>query len=89
MKKSSSYPVRLPTSLKNAAEQVAREDGSSLNEFIVTAVAEKLSALRTQRYFAERAERADLGAFDRFMRRPGGAPPRDGDEIPNSTTRTE
>jgi hypothetical protein len=78
---SSNYALRLPASLKGAAEQVAREDGTTLNQFIVTAVAEKLAALRTVAYFAERTKRADFEAFDRFMSRTGGAPPRPDDVI--------
>ena len=39
----SNYALRLPASLKQGAEQVAREDGTTLNQFIVSAVAEKLS----------------------------------------------
>ena len=79
---SSNYALRLPASLKSAAESVAREDGTTLNQFIVTAVAEKVSALKTAEYFERRAGRADLAAFDRFMSRNGGEPPRVGDEIP-------
>jgi hypothetical protein len=78
---SSNYALRLPASLKGAAEQVAREDGTTLNQFIVTAVAEKLAALRTVAYFAERTKRADFEAFDRFMSRTGGAPARPDDVI--------
>ena len=43
----SNYALRLPASLKQGAEQVAREDGTTLNQFIVSAVAEKLSAMKT------------------------------------------
>jgi hypothetical protein len=78
----SNYALRLPSSLKTAAEEVAREDGATLNQFIVTAVAEKLSAMKTAAYFEERAARGDLNAFDRFMSRKGGEPPRDGDRMP-------
>ena len=85
----SNYALRLPASLKSAAESVAREDGTTLNQFIVTAVAEKLSALKTAEYFARRTERADLAAFDRFMSRKGGEPPRAGDEMPGDMPRTE
>jgi hypothetical protein len=81
---SSNYTLRLPTSLKRAVEAVAREDGTTLNQFIVSAVAEKLAALRTADYFAERAGRADLAAFDRLMRRRGGEAPRPADELPES-----
>ena len=41
------YALRLLASLKKAVEAVAREDGTTLNQFIVSAVAEKLSALKT------------------------------------------
>lgn len=78
----STYPLRLPKSVKAAAEQVARDEGISLNQFVATAVAEKLSALNTVRFFAERRERADLQAFRAMLTRTGGAEPQSGDEIP-------
>jgi hypothetical protein len=78
----SNYALRLPASLKTAAEEVAREDGATLNQFIVTAVAEKLSAMKTAAYFKERAARGDLAAFDHLMSRKGGEPPRDDDHLP-------
>ena len=44
-------------------------------------VAEKLSALRTEEYFRERAERADVGKVKRILKRAGrGNPPVPGDE---------
>ena len=42
------FPLRLPRSLKDAAERVAREDGTSINQLVVTALAEKLSAMRSR-----------------------------------------
>lgn len=69
------YALRLPVSLKQAAETVARADGTTLNQFIVTAVAEKLAALKTADYFSERSKQGDPAAFDRFMNREGGQPP--------------
>ena len=78
---SSNYALRLPASLKKAVEEVAREDGTTLNQFIVTAVAEKLSALKTAEYFARRAERGDVDAALRFLDRPGGEPPGPDDEL--------
>lgn len=74
--------LRLPRSIKAEAEKLAAEEGTSLNQFVATAVAEKVSALRTARYFAERKGRADWAAFDRIMSREGGEPPREGDELP-------
>ena len=75
------YPLRLPRSLKEAVEQLSKEEGTSINQFVAMAVAEKVSALRTARYFADRRARADFAAFDRIMQRRGGEPPRKGDEL--------
>lgn len=77
----SNYALRLPTSLKRELEAVARDDGTSLNQFIVTAVAEKLATLRTADFFAERAARADIRAALDIMNRPGGDTPMDCDRI--------
>lgn len=82
MKTSSNYALRLPASLKRAVEEVAREDGTTLNQFIVSAVAEKLAALKTADYFTERAQRADFAAFDRLMKRRDGEAPQTDDELP-------
>ena len=46
------YPLRLPRSLKDAVERISRENRTSINQFVATAVAEKVSALRTAEYFA-------------------------------------
>lgn len=79
-RRASTYPLRLPASIKREAERLAAEDGSSLNQFVASAVAEKVGAMRTAAFFEERRARADWGAFDRLMARAGGEPPREGDE---------
>lgn len=71
----SNYALRLPRSLKAGAEQAAREDGATLNQFIVSAVAEKLAALKTADYFAQRAMRGDLDAALATLNRAGGQMP--------------
>ena len=81
MSVASNYALRLPASLKREVEKVARDDGTSLNQFIVTAVAEKLSALRTADFFEERRKRADVDAALEVMTRMRGEAPRDGDEF--------
>ena len=83
--KTTSYALRLPASIKAEAEKVAAQEGTSLNQFVATAVAEKLAVLRTAYYFAERKGRADWEAFDRLMSRSGGEAPRAGDEAPAAT----
>jgi len=53
----SSYPLKLPHSVKAAAERLAKADGVSLNQFIATAVAEKIGTLNTvDAFLAERAQ---------------------------------
>lgn len=75
------YPLRIANSLLEEARRAAAQDGVSLNQFIGTALAEKVSALRTQAVLEERARRADRATFDVVMARAGGTPPRAGDEI--------
>lgn len=82
MKTQSTYPLRLPRSVKAEVERRAREDGISINQFVATAVAEKLAAMNTASFFAERRQRADFRAFDRLMRRKGGEAPRPDDSMP-------
>ena len=82
MSETKTYPLRLPRSLKDAVERISKEEGTSINQFVATAVAEKVSALQTARFFQDRKARSDFKAFDRIMKRRGGKPPRAGDEMP-------
>ena len=78
----STYPLRLPTSVKAEVVRRAKAEGTSFNQFVATAVAEKLAAMNTAAFFAERRGRADFDAFDRLMQRQGGEPPRAEDLFP-------
>lgn len=81
------YSLRLQPSLKGAAERAAAADGTSLNQFINVAVAEKLAALDTETYFHERAARGHRGAFIAFLDGAGDAPPASGDDVKAPRTR--
>jgi hypothetical protein len=48
-------------------KDVAEHEGISINQFITTAVAEKMSALLGAECLAERAARGDRSAFDRAL----------------------
>jgi len=61
--------------VKAEVERRAKADGVSINQFVATAVAEKLAAMNTASFFAERRDSADFAAFDRIMKRKGGEPP--------------
>ena len=66
MSETKTFPLRLPRSLKKTVEQQSREDGTSINQFVATAVAEKLSAMQTAEFFASRKVRADFKVFDKL-----------------------
>lgn len=78
----SNVALRLQASLLEEAKKVSAAEGVALNQFINVAVAEKLSALRTEDYFRERAARANVPKALRILKRAGkGNPPMPGDEI--------
>ncbi len=83
MTASSTFPLRLPRSIKAAVEKVSKQEGTSANQFVATAVAEKLAVMAAEQYFLERQKRADLARFDEIMARTGGVPARAGDEVGN------
>ena len=71
----SAINVRLPDSLHLMAKRVAMQDHISLNQFIASAVAEKISALTTERYLEERAQRGSQEKFlDALARVPDAEP---------------
>lgn len=83
----STYPLRLPTSVKAEVVRRAKADGTSFNQFVATAVAEKLAAMNTAAFFLEHRERANYDAFDKIMRRAGGDKPEPEDQVPRAGSR--
>jgi hypothetical protein len=77
----STFPLRLPVSMKAALEKISERDGTSMNQFLVIAAAEKIAAMETERFFEERRARADRKAFRRILNRKGGQRPRPGDAM--------
>jgi hypothetical protein len=64
------------------ARRVSESEGVALNQFINVAVAEKLSALRTEDYFRERGLKGDVSRAKRLLKRAGqGKAPVPGDEL--------
>ncbi len=60
----SSFPLRLPESLREAARELAQRDNVSMNQFITLALAEKISALMTEEYLDQRAQRGSRAKFE-------------------------
>src|SRR5437899_6803341 len=84
----SNFALRLQPSLLEEARKLAEAEGVALNQLINVAVAEKLSALRTEEYFTERAARANIPKALKVLKRAGvGRPPMKGDELPSKRKR--
>ena len=62
------YPLKLPTSIKAAAARLAKEDGVSLNQWIATAVAQKIGAVETAAEFFTRRAKGHPGPSARKRR---------------------
>ncbi len=77
------YALRLPASIMDEVKALAEAEGTSINQFIVVAVARRVAELKAMGYFEERAGRADPAAFERVMAKAGTLPPREGDEVPD------
>ena len=74
--------LRIPDSLHHGITELAAKDGYTMDQFLICAAAEKLSAFATEDYLNARAARADFAAFDRVMARVPDVPPDSGDELP-------
>ena len=55
--------LRLATSLHEEVKLLSKREGISINQFIASAVAEKMSALMTEEYLVERAKKGNKEAF--------------------------
>jgi hypothetical protein len=79
----SNFALRVPPTLLAEARKAAESEGVALNQLITLALAEKVSAMRTEEFFEERARRADPARVRRILDRVGkGNPPVEGDELP-------
>lgn len=87
----SNFALRLQPSLLEELRKAAELEGVALNQLINVAVAEKVSALRTEEYFRERARRADRAETLRILERAGkGNALVEGDELSlDSETKSE
>lgn len=65
----SAISLRLPNSIHDRARVLSRRDAVSINQFVATAVAEKISAMETETYLATRANRASREKFEAALSR--------------------
>ena len=82
----STISVRLPNSLHEQLRECAKEDGTSVNQFVSSAVAEKLSALLTEKYLEARAKRGSRKKFEAALKSVPDVEPPINDRLPNRVT---
>ena len=78
---STTLSLRLPNSIHKQLKQCAEQDGISMNQFIATAVAEKLASLATMEYLEQRAQRGSSDKFNAVLAEVPDVEPEEGDEI--------
>jgi hypothetical protein len=75
--------LEIPESLFRRAEELAREDGVSLDIWVTSALAQKIGAVETaEEFFKRRAAEAGKG-LDYYLNRVPNVPPDPGDELPD------
>jgi hypothetical protein len=74
--------VQIPDSLHQSLSDLASRDGISIDQFISTAIAEKLSALMTENYLKDRARRGDLAKYEAILAKVPDVEPEEYDRIP-------
>ncbi len=63
----STLSLRIPDSLHNEVKSLVKKEGISINQFISSAVAEKMSALLTEQYLLKRSKRGNKQQFFKAM----------------------
>ncbi len=76
----SALSLRLPDSIHRQIKAIAKREGVSINQFISTAVSEKISAIMTEEYLTTRAGRAKKSAFKSVLDKVPDREPLPGDE---------
>jgi hypothetical protein len=77
----SALSLRLPDSIHRHIKEIARREGVSINQFISSAVSEKVSAIMTEEYLQDRAKRAKKGTLRKVLSKVQSRPPLSGDEL--------
>ena len=77
----STLNVNIPESLHRRAQSLAQDDGVPLDQFIATALAEKVAVLDADSYIRERAARGSREKFDRVLSKVPDVEPEEHDRL--------
>ncbi len=73
--------LRIPESIHKQVRELAKQDGTSINQFITTALAEKMSALLTEDYLKQRAQRGSREKFEKALSKVADIEPDERDKL--------
>jgi len=79
----SKVSIKLPNSLHKQLRECANAEGTSIDQLIGSAVAEKLAALLSPEYLETRAKRASRKTFEAALRTVPDVEPLEFDRLPN------
>ncbi|MHB8882576.1 MAG: toxin-antitoxin system HicB family antitoxin [Thermodesulfovibrionales bacterium] len=77
----SALSLRLPESIQCHIRDITKKEGVSINQFISSAVSEKISALMTEDFLKQRAKRANKEDFRKILAKVPNRKPVIGDEL--------
>lgn len=77
----STMTVRLPESLHDQLKDLAKAEGISINQFLVVAAAEKMSALKTVEYLESEARLSSRKGFENVLKKVPDAQPDEADRL--------
>jgi len=78
---STTLSLRLPNSIHKQLKEYAEQDGISMNQFVATAVAEKLASLATMEYLEQRAQRGSKEKFNAVLAKVPDVEPEEDDVV--------
>ena len=81
-----SYALRVPDHIMEQAREAAAEDKVSINQMLVSFIAEGLGHRRGLKMMRDRAAFADMGAVLAILEKVPDVPPEPGDEVPENET---
>jgi hypothetical protein len=77
----STLSLRLPDSIHKRVKEFAQKEGISINQFIASAVTEKISAFATKDYLKKRARRSDISKYKKALSRIPDVEPEEYDKL--------
>jgi predicted transcriptional regulator len=77
----STMSIQLPESLHKQVQELAEQEGITLEYFVALAVAEKMASLRTVEYLRERGARGSREKFEAILAKVPDVEPEEDDRL--------